>query len=59
MQDRMIRTINGDEVDALSRRSKKVHNWAAGTRRGIKKNYRRRSRHTAKMAARIEAMEVM
>lgn len=58
MHDRMIKLIDGAESEMLPRSGwRKVMQWAAGTRHGVKRKYRRRSRHTARLATRIAAQE--
>ena len=58
MHDRMIKLTDAAESEMLPRNGwRKVMTWAAGTRHGVKRKYRRRSRHTAKLAARIAAQE--
>jgi len=43
-----VKTVGGDEVDALNKKTKKSLRWKAGERKRIKNNYNQRNRKTIK-----------
>lgn len=45
-----IPTIDGDEIDALSRKARHWLRWRPGERRAVRRKYWRRSRHFARGA---------
>jgi hypothetical protein len=46
---------SGDEVDALSRRSRRLLGWRPGEVKRIKRSYWKRARKTARLVAAVEA----
>jgi hypothetical protein len=48
MMGKRIPMKNGDELDALTK-WKRWYNWRAGQRKRIKRGYRRRERHLARL----------